>query len=106
MAEKNSIFKGFVLPNGTEIPIPIDGCGNHTELAEHIVAQSKRLQKMMMNSKYCSSIDFLIYEMGYLKVGNSGMKEVVYSANKKLTKTLEDELLIYQARGYKIIMVA
>lgn len=103
MAEKNSIFKGFVLPNGTEIPI--DGCGNHTELAEHIVSQSKRLQKMMMNSKYCSPIDFLIYEMGYLKVGNSGMKEVVYSVNKKMTKTLEDELLIYQALGYKIIMV-
>ena len=43
--------------------------------------------------------------MGYLKVGNRHKKEVVYSVNKKLTKAVKDEILIYQSLGYQIVEI-
>lgn len=104
MNEKDSDFKGFISADGKKIKVDGDRY-NHTKLAEQIVAQDKRLQRKMLNSKYCIAIDFLIYEMGYLKVGNRHKKEIVYAVNKKLTKAVKEEILWYQLLGYKVVEI-
>lgn len=102
--EKDLFFIGFISNYGEKIEIN-NIYYNHTKLAEYILAQDKRPQRKMLNSKHVIAIDFLIYEMGYLKVGNRHKKEVVYSVNKKLTKAVKDEILIYQSLGYKIVEI-
>ena len=102
--EKDLFFIGFISNYGEKIEIN-NIYYNHTKLAEYILAQDKRPQRKMLNSKHGIAIDFLIYEMGYLKVGNRHKNEVVYSVNKKLTKAVKDEILIYQSLGYKIVEI-
>lgn len=101
MNEKGLFFIGFISNYGDIIETN-DVYFNHTKLAEKIVAEDPILQKRMTRSKHFIAIDFLIYEMGYLKVGNRKQKEILYSVNLRKSKAVRDWILLYESAGYKI----
>lgn len=97
--EKDLFFIGFISNYGD--CIKIDNMHfNHTKLAEKLVTDDPWLKKKMAKSKYFIAIDFLIHEMGYLKIGNRKKKEIVYSITKKKSKVIEDYILLYKTLGY------
>lgn len=104
MNEKELFFIGFVSNYGDIIKVD-NVCYNHTKLAERIVSNDYWLQDRMLESKHCIAIDFLIHEMGYLKVGNRNKKVIVYSMYKKKSKVIKDYILLYQSLGYEIEMM-
>ena len=93
-------FIGFISNYGDVIRTD-DVWFNHTKLAEKIVAEDKLLQMKMSKSKHYIAIDFLIHDMGYLKVGNRNRKEILYSSSKKLSKEVKDYILLYRSLGYR-----
>ena len=101
---KSLFFIGFISNYGEMIAVD-KIYFNHTKLAEKIVANDPRLKKKMAKSKHYIAIDFLIYEMGYLKVGNKKHREILYSCEKTHSKAIKDYIIIYESLGYTIVKV-
>ena len=72
MNGKELFFIGFISNKGNKIEVD-EIWFNHTKLAEKIVADDPILKEKMSKSRHYIAIDFLVYEMGYLKIGNKKM---------------------------------
>ena len=102
--EKSLFFIGFISTRGERLEVD-EVWYNHTKLAERIVADDPLLQQKMAKSRHFIAIDFLICDMGYLKIGNRNKKEILYSLNKKPARVIKDYIMLYEALGYSIIKI-
>ena len=64
--EKDLFFIGFISNYGEKIEIN-NIYYNHTKLAEYILAQDKRPQRKMLNSKHGIAFACFFFKRGYVK---------------------------------------
>ena len=62
------LYYGFILPDGTELAMD-DNIRTHEELAENYI-KTNNLYKDFRESSCESPVDFLVLELGAIKIGN------------------------------------
>lgn len=98
MRSKGAISRGFILPDGK---IAKHGT-QHDDVAMEFISENHLLDKYD-KSRYRDICDFMIFEMGALKVGsNSGNPKVITFCEEKMTKEQWVYILYYQNMGYRL----
>ena len=78
----------------------------HDKIAEEIVKESIYLSNRFSKCQYVSYLDFLLFDQGWLKIGNQyGNQRIVIIGNKdsyRKFKNRDEYLEILKSCGYKI----
>ena len=98
MRSKNAISRGFILPDGTAAR---NGT-HHDDVAMDYICTHHLLEKYD-KSQHRDLCDFMIYELGALKVGsNSGDPRVVTFHEDAMTREQWVYIQYYQNSGYRL----
>lgn len=102
----NIVRRGFIFPDEfspavtetTDVSLP------HESLARNFVLANPELVKKFSKFSGSSYCDFLILEVGAIKVGNNlGSNKVICYNPNNLSPTLWLYVMHYQSMGYKLI---
>ena len=98
MRSKNAISRGFILPDGS---VAKHGT-HHDDVAMEYINEHHLFEKFA-KSRYRDLCDFMIFEMGALKVGcNSGNPKVVTFHEELMTRDQWVYIQYYQVHGYRL----
>ena len=102
MRSPGAVSRGFILPDGT---IARKGT-QHDDIAMEYICDYK-LQAKYDRSKYNDLCDFMVYELGAIKVGcNKGINpKIITFVESEMTREQWHYIEYYQNQGYRLDML-
>lgn len=102
MRSENAISRGFILPNGT---VARKGT-QHDDIAMEYISDHGMLSQYD-RSKYQDLCDFMVYELGAIKVGcNRGSNpKIITFVESEMNREQWEYIRYYQELGYKLDML-
>ena len=94
------LYYGFILPNGTEL-VPNDEIRTHEQLAEHYIKENY-LYKDFRKSSCEDPVDFLVVDLGAIKVGNFAKATSITVAIPYYSDFIKEKVNEYACKGYRI----
>lgn len=99
MRSKNAISRGFILPDGT---VARKGT-QHDDIAMEYISDHEMLSQYD-RSKYQDLCDFMVYELGAIKVGcNRGSNpKIITFVESEMNREQWEYIRYYQEHGYRL----
>lgn len=94
------LYYGFILPDGTELCMN-DNVRTHEELSMNYI-YNNHLYKEYRNSSCADPTDFMVIELGAIKVGNFANMSSITVAVPYYSDYIKHLVEEYGRRGYKI----
>ena len=94
------IYYGFIMPDGTERPMT-DDARLHGDLALKIIRE-EGYNKDFRKSDITDPVDFLVLEIGAIKVGNQAKSDSVTVKTPIYEPMIRGFVKLYQELGYRI----
>ena len=94
------LYYGFILQDGTELKMDSE-CRLHEELALKYIKE-ERLSSSFRKSPYSDPVDFMVLELGAIKVGNMAKSTTITVSRSWLTDRILSIIKKYKDQGYRV----
>lgn len=92
---------GFILDRNTSF-FQKAGEHGHIEVALRVISEIGKQKKFEQQTKWTDPVDFLVFTMGALKVGNRWNEKVVTYCPNAINTEIQDIIAEYRRERYKV----
>ena len=92
---------GFILDKKTSF-FQEEGERGHIEIALRVIEEIGKKQKYETQTKWKDPVDFLVYSIGVLKVGNRWEEKIITYCPYLVTSEIQDIIVEYKKERYKV----